>query len=71
MYTDAQIQSVKELLLLWKDKYNIPLTYHEDIWDITPRALKGEPGVYTHNSVRTDKVDIYPCPRMIAMLKTL
>ena len=70
-YTDAQIQSVKQLLLLWKEKYNIPLTYNEDIWNITPRALRGEPGVYTHNSVRTDKVDIYPCPRMIAMLKTL
>jgi N-acetyl-anhydromuramyl-L-alanine amidase AmpD len=70
-YTDAQIASVKDLLLLWKDKYGIPLTYHEDIWDICPRALKGEKGVYTHNSVRTDKVDIYPHPKMIAMLKSL
>ena len=70
-YTDAQIQSVKELLLLWKEKYNIPLAYNEDIWDITKRALKGEPGVYTHNSVRKDKVDIYPHPKMIEMLKSL
>jgi len=70
-YTDLQIQSVKDLLLLWKDKYGIPLTYHEDIWDICPRALKGEKGVYTHNSVRTDKIDIYPHPKMIAMLKSL
>lgn len=70
-YTDAQIQSVKELLLLWKDKYKIPLTYREDIWGITTRALKGEPGVFTHNSVRTDKVDIYPHPKMIQMLKSL
>jgi hypothetical protein len=62
---------VKDLLLLWKDKYNIPLKYNEDIWDVTSRALKGEPGVYTHNSVRTDKVDIYPHPKMIAMLKSL
>lgn len=70
-YTDAQIQSVKDLLLLWKERYKIPLKYNEDIWDITPRALKGEPGVYTHNSVRTDKIDIYPHPKMIAMLKSL
>lgn len=70
-YTDAQIASVKELLLLWKEKYNIPLTYHEDIWDVSKRALSGEPGVYTHNSVRTDKVDIYPHPKMIEMLKSL
>jgi N-acetyl-anhydromuramyl-L-alanine amidase AmpD len=70
-YTDAQIESTKQLLLSWKEKYNIPLTYNEDIWDITKRALKGEPGVYTHNSVRKDKVDIYPHPKMIAMLKSL
>jgi hypothetical protein len=70
-YTDAQIESVKQLLLLWKDKYGIPLTYNEDIWAVTPRALKGEAGVFTHNSVRKDKVDIYPHPKMIEMLKSL
>lgn len=70
-YTDAQIASVKELLLLWKDKYGIPLTYNEDIWDICPRALKGEKGVFTHNSVRKDKVDVYPHPKLIEMLKSL
>ena len=70
-YTDAQIQSVKELLLLWKAKYGIPLTYHEDIWDVCPRALKGEAGVFTHNSVRYDKVDVYPHPKLIAMLKSI
>jgi len=70
-YTDAQIESVRELLLLWKKKYDIPLDYCEDIWDITPRALRGEAGVFTHNSVRKDKIDIYPHPRMIEMLKSL
>jgi len=70
-YTDAQIASVKDLLLLWKGKYKIDLTYNEDIWDICPRALKGDNGVYTHNSVRTDKVDIYPHPKMVEMLKSL
>ncbi len=70
-YTDKQIESVKELLLLWKNKYGIPLTYDEDIWDVTPRALKGEAGVFTHNSVRQDKVDIYPHPKMVEMLKSI
>lgn len=70
-YTDAQIESVKDLLILWKNKYGIPLTYKEDIWDISPRALKGEKGVFTHNSVRRDKVDIYPHPKLIEMLKSL
>lgn len=70
-YSDAQIQSVKDLLLLWKDRYSIPLKYNEDIWNVTPRALRGEAGVFTHNSVRLDKVDIYPHPKMIQMLKSL
>ena len=71
-YTDAQIESVKNLLLYWRDTYGIDLTYHEeDMWTISTRALKGEGGVYTHNSYRKDKSDIYPCPRMIAMLKSL
>jgi N-acetyl-anhydromuramyl-L-alanine amidase AmpD len=70
-YTDEQIQSVKELLLLWKDRYGIDIKYREDIWDICDRALKGENGVFTHCSVRHDKSDIYPHPKMIAMLKSL
>lgn len=70
-YTDAQIESVKELLLYWGEFYGIPLDYHEDIWGVTTRALKGEPGVFTHNSVRSDKTDIYPHAKMIDMLKSL
>lgn len=70
-YTDAQISSVKDLLQLWGPKYNIPLKYNSDIFGLTPRAYKGEPGVYTHNSVREDKVDIYPHHKLIEMLKSL
>lgn len=71
-YTDAQIESVKNLLLYWRDIHGINLTYHEDdMWTVSTRALKGENGLYTHNSYRKDKTDIHPCPRMIAMLKSL
>jgi N-acetyl-anhydromuramyl-L-alanine amidase AmpD len=70
-YTDAQIESVKQLLIMWNEKYGIDLTYNEDIWTVTKRALKNESGVYTHNSVRADKADVYPCPRLIEMLKSL
>ena len=70
-YTDAQIEAIKDLLLLWKQRYGIDLTYNEDIWDVTPRALRGENGVFTHNSVRTDKVDVYPHPKLIQMLESL
>jgi N-acetyl-anhydromuramyl-L-alanine amidase AmpD len=70
-YTDAQIESVRQLLVLWNLRYGIPLKYNPDIFDITPRALRGEPGVYTHNSVRFDKVDVYPHPKLISMLQSL
>lgn len=71
-YTDAQIESTRQLLVYWNKIYGIDLTYQEeDMWTISTRALKGEQGVYTHNSYRKDKSDIYPCPRMIAMLKSL
>lgn len=71
-YTDAQIESVRQLLLYWKDIYGIDLTYREqDMWQVSDRALKGENGVYTHNSYRRDKTDISPQPKMIEMLKSL
>ena len=70
-YSDAQIESVKQLLLYWRDVYDISLEYNEDIWGITTRALKGENGLFTHNSVRPDKVDVYPNPKLIQMLKSL
>lgn len=70
-YTDEQIESVKELLIHWNTKYGIDLSYNEDIWDVSKRALQGEEGVFTHNSVRPDKTDVYPCPKLIAMLKSL
>lgn len=70
-YTDAQIVSIEKLLRHWGITYGIPLTYNSDIWDVTPRALKGDAGVFTHNSVRYDKVDVSPDPKLIQMLKTL
>jgi len=71
-YTDAQIESVKQLLLYWKGIWGIDLTYREaDLWSVSDRALKGENGLYTHNSYRKDKSDISPQPKMIQMLKSL
>jgi N-acetyl-anhydromuramyl-L-alanine amidase AmpD len=71
-YSDAQIQSVKDLLLYWKNIYKIDLTYdYNQMFTVNAKALKGENGLYSHNSYRKDKIDIYPCPRMIEMLKTL
>ena len=70
-YTDAQIESTRQLLVYLCDTYKIPRNYYSSIFDIDKRALQGERGIFTHNSVRKDKSDIYPCPRMIEMLKSL
>lgn len=71
-YTDEQIRSVENLLKYWSQQYSIPITYREeDMWDVSMNALNGVAGVYTHNSVRKDKIDIFPQPEMIQMLKGL
>ena len=70
-YSDKQIESLRELLLYLGETYGISLKYNDDIFSLNTRALKGENGLYTHNSVRVDKSDVYPCPRLIQMLKGL
>ena len=71
-YTDAQIESVRQLLVYWGKIHGISLKYNEaDMWQVSKNALSAVPGVYTHNSYRKDKSDISPQPKMIAMLKSL
>jgi N-acetyl-anhydromuramyl-L-alanine amidase AmpD len=71
-YTDEQIESTIHLLKLWHERYGIDITYKEDqMWAVSKDALKGVNGLYTHNSVRLDKTDIYPDPDLIGELKKL
>ena len=70
-YTDAQIESTRQLLVYLCETYDIPKEYRSEIFGLDKEAFKGTAGIYTHNSVRKDKSDIYPCPRMIEMLKKL
>jgi N-acetyl-anhydromuramyl-L-alanine amidase AmpD len=70
-YTDAQIESTRQLVVYLCETYDIPKEYRSEIFGLDKEAFKGTPGIYTHNSVRKDKSDIYPCPRMIEMLKKL
>lgn len=70
-YTDAQLETVGELLLFWKNKYGIPLTYNEDMWDVSKKALEGTSGIWTHVSFRYDKSDCFIYQPMIDMLKSL
>jgi N-acetyl-anhydromuramyl-L-alanine amidase AmpD len=72
-YTTAQIQTIKELLLHWNSKYNIPLDYmgDENVFELSKKAMSGTPGIFGHCSFREDKSDVFPQPELIAMLKSL
>jgi len=70
-YTIDQIKTLGELILYWNLKYNIPLTYNENMWDISQEALGGKPGIWSHISYRKDKSDCHPQPELIEMLKSL
>jgi N-acetyl-anhydromuramyl-L-alanine amidase AmpD len=70
-YSDAQIESLRQLVVYLCETYDIPKDYRSEIWAIDKEAFKGTKGIFTHNSVRKDKSDMYPDPRVIKMLQNL
>ena len=70
-YTDAQLLSIKELIIYLCDKYNIPKKFNVDMFDINTKALDGQTGIWTHVSYRFDKSDCSPQPKLIQMLKDI
>jgi N-acetyl-anhydromuramyl-L-alanine amidase AmpD len=70
-YNDAQVESLRKLILELSAKFAIPLDYNSDMWDISPNALGGKKGLYTHVSYRSDKADCVPQINLIEMLKEL
>jgi hypothetical protein len=70
LYTDAQIESLRLLLLHLTDKYDIPRHFYP-MFGICPEALQGKPGIFSHTSVRADKWDCAPQPKLLTMLRSL
>lgn len=70
-YNDQQLLSLKELLVYLCDKYNIPKTHYDAMFEVNQGALNGIPGIWTHTSVRSDKYDCSNQPNLIATLKSL
>jgi N-acetyl-anhydromuramyl-L-alanine amidase AmpD len=70
-YNDAQIESLRKLVLELCAKFEISKKYNSDMWDISKNALGGFNGIYTHVSYRTDKNDMSPQFNLIEMLKNL
>jgi N-acetyl-anhydromuramyl-L-alanine amidase AmpD len=65
-YTQAQLDSMVELVLILKAKYpRIDTKYRDDIYDINLDALRGFPGIYSHvcyRTVNSGKTDCFPQP---------
>ncbi len=70
-YTAEQIESLRKLLVYFCNLYQVPLTYQADMWDVSDRALRGTPGIFSHVSVRSDLSDCHPQPDLIEMLSGL
>jgi N-acetyl-anhydromuramyl-L-alanine amidase AmpD len=72
-YTDAQIESLKWLILRLSKMYNIPFRKdYSNIFDVNREALQGHRGIYTHVCYRSsDKTDLFPQPNLVTMLNSL
>lgn len=69
-YTDAQLQSLKNLLTYLGNELLLPTYANESIFDINESALKLERGVFSHTSYRTDKSDVHPQKELVEILKS-
>ena len=74
-YNNTQINNVKSIIQGWMSKYDIEFIYnYTELFpqkQISINALSGNKGVYTHNSVRTDKSDVFPQKELLDMLKSI
>ncbi len=71
-YTPAEIATLRKWILLMSLRYDIPIDYREqDLWNVSNNAINGTPGLFTHCSYISWKIDIVPQPLMVEMLKTV
>lgn len=70
-YSDNQLNALEGLLGYLCERYNIPKTFREEMFGISLLVLKGEPGIWGHTSVRSDKTDCSPQPNLVKMLSNL
>jgi N-acetyl-anhydromuramyl-L-alanine amidase AmpD len=70
-YTPEQISALKKLLPYLVDKFKIRLqSDRNNFWEYQdPSKLPS--GIYSHTTVRKDKIDIFPQPDLVELLKSL
>ncbi len=67
-YSDAQINSLRDLLKKLCADFSIPKIFHAEMFALNQKALNGDAGIYTHVSYRSDKNDCSPQPNLLQML---
>ncbi len=70
-YTKDQIKSLERVLKYWCNRFDIPATYNEDIWEVNTRALKGDKGIYLASSFSDDLPIVHPQKELLSLLKNL
>lgn len=79
-YTDKQLETLGTLTCDIASRHNIDIKLglqqfiHSGAaaFEVNQAALKGLPGLWSHTNVRpTGKWDMYPCPRLIQLIKNL
>ena len=77
--TDAQVKALKQLMINLKNKYPSSLpsykwngkTTFDHLFPPKGTTWTTNPGVYTHCSVTTSKVDVLPTPKLVKFFKEL
>lgn len=76
-YTDAQIDSLANLLLALKSKFDIDFSIFsqgfDDWWfseagEVNINALNGKAGIWNHTNYRSEKGDLHPDKRILEVL---
>jgi N-acetyl-anhydromuramyl-L-alanine amidase AmpD len=71
-YSQAQLDALAELLPILMETYGISSNGIKDgNFDVRMDALKGESGIYSHSSYRSDKSDLYPDENIVNLLNSL
>ena len=70
-YTPEQIAALKLLLPYLLDRFKItPQIDRKDFWEYkNPSTLP--PGIYSHTTVRKDKIDIFPQKELVDLVYSL
>lgn len=70
-YTKEQIAALSKLLPYLIDKFKIKLqTHRANFWEWQDPA-KLPPGIYSHSTVRKDKIDIFPQKELVELVYSL